>query len=362
MSSPKVQSSRRKRLENLPLGRSTHPGLWLDKFLRTSDKEDTKAKHRLVEEVIKAVQNVRENPDYVAFFHRYRNAMHRRPGLTYLGKGKVSVRLSVGLGASSVLETSILLHRTYGVPYIPGSALKGLASNYALKYLKHEAWQKPAENEKDAASSQQSLHKLIFGDTDESGLVIFFDALPNPKDKFFLEKDIVTVHHRDYYQGKGKPPADWDLPTPVPFLTARGTFHFYLGLPPLPEAELEKGRKLLDIAARLLQLALKTEGVGAKTSLGYGRITFKEGFNELSKPKSALYKEAIHKVDLLDPSERVASLLSEIAALWHELSDSEKAALEKALQRKAEALDHPDLSEARKANAQLDALMHKLGY
>jgi CRISPR type III-B/RAMP module RAMP protein Cmr6 len=41
-------------------------------------------------------------------------------------------RLVVGLGADSVLETSITLHRVYGFPIIPGNALKGLARTWAL--------------------------------------------------------------------------------------------------------------------------------------------------------------------------------------------------------------------------------------
>ena len=39
-------------------------------------------------------------------------------------------RLIVGLGSENVLETGIRLHHTYGMPIIPGSALKGLAAHY----------------------------------------------------------------------------------------------------------------------------------------------------------------------------------------------------------------------------------------
>jgi CRISPR-associated protein Cmr6 len=44
-------------------------------------------------------------------------------------------RLVVGLGADSVLETAITLHRIYGFPVIPGSALKGLTRSWALLEL-----------------------------------------------------------------------------------------------------------------------------------------------------------------------------------------------------------------------------------
>jgi CRISPR-associated protein Cmr6 len=48
---------------------------------------------------------------------------------------KTESRLMVGLGAESVLETAITLHRIYGFPVIPGSALKGLARTWALLEL-----------------------------------------------------------------------------------------------------------------------------------------------------------------------------------------------------------------------------------
>src|SRR5713226_261316 len=39
-------------------------------------------------------------------------------------------RMAVGLGGETVLETDLTLHHLYGIPYIPGSALKGLTKAY----------------------------------------------------------------------------------------------------------------------------------------------------------------------------------------------------------------------------------------
>ena len=39
-------------------------------------------------------------------------------------------RLIIGLGGESPLETGLTLHHTFGVPIIPGSAIKGLAAHY----------------------------------------------------------------------------------------------------------------------------------------------------------------------------------------------------------------------------------------
>jgi CRISPR-associated protein Cmr6 len=72
----------------------------------------------------------------------------------------------------------------------------------------------------------------------------------------------MTVHHPDYYQGQGSPPADWDNPNPVAFLSAHGRFLLALTGPE------EWSRAALEI----LTEALEQDGVGAKTAAGYGRM------------------------------------------------------------------------------------------
>ncbi len=326
MANARGRPSRRKALERLKKpGGGTHPGLWLDKYLWSSEKEDTKSKPSLVEEVVEAAGKTKIRDAYRAFFDRHQAALLQRPGLTYTATGKTQGRLSVGLGANAVLETSILLHRTYGVPYIPGSALKGLASSYAAKRLKYQShWRRSFDGGK---TDRGTLQRLIFGDTEESGLVIFFDALPNPDD-FQLDRDVITVHHPKYYQGGEAPPADWDAPTPVPFITARGTFHFFLGLVPLPKEELENGRQILDLAARLLKQALEEEGVGAKTTLGYGRFVFEKGFEAPKPPppkRSEAYAKlasAVRALNWNSPPHQIAQSLNPFA----ELGEDEKQA------------------------------------
>ncbi len=351
-------STRREKLQHLKVGTGTHPGLWLDKYLRSSDRKDTDAKRNLINDVMKAVSGTKDH--YKKYFERYEALLASRPGLTYTMTGKTQSRLSVGLGANAVLETSITLHHTYGVPYIPGSALKGLASSYAAKHLEDQhSWKRSFEGGK---TERGVLQKLIFGDTSESGLVIFYDALPKPGD-FQLDADVITVHHPDYYQGGKKPPADWDSPTPVPFITARGTFRFYLGLVPLPEEEIEKGRKVLELAALLLKKALEEEGVGAKTTLGYGRIKIEGDFSQLKPPppkRSGEFEEALRKAKFLRWAD-APKVLAEIASLWSQLSQEEQEELEGFLvHNKSQELGHVDLKKARKRDEKLDALLKKL--
>ncbi len=175
---------------------------------------------------------------------------------TKLAEAKVEGRLAIGLGDDGVLETSITLHHTYGVPYLRGSALKGLAAAFARNRI-GGMWAK-----------NSPAYKAVFGETDDAGYVTFHDALYVPgsgHNRQALYADIMTVHHKDYYGSGNKPPADWDEPTPVPFLSATGEYLIALSAP-------ENCEEWLKAAFGILKLALAEEGIGAKTSSGYGRM------------------------------------------------------------------------------------------
>jgi CRISPR-associated protein Cmr6 len=197
---------------------------------------------------------------------------------------KLQWRLIVGLGASHPQETSMTLHHIFGIPYIPGSALKGASRHYMI-------WKFVDENEEklssllDKSNFAELLKELnkalekeenltvsvgnisfkdlihIFGTQNRQGKIIFFDAYPIEEIK--LKIDIMNPHYPDYYT-KDKPPTDWQNPIPIKFLTVEDTkFRFYL-------AAKDKDQNLLNHARKILNDALLNYGVGAKTSLGYG--------------------------------------------------------------------------------------------
>jgi len=351
----KYPSTRRGSLQGLGKALSTtHPGLWLDKFIQTTDKEDASAKAKLVEQVAK----IAEPTAYKTFFERYKQSLVHAPGPVYVAEGESLGRFVVGLGAASVLETSITLHRTYGVPYIPGSALKGLASSYAATRLEdQEKWFRKFGGGKTERGDYQ---KVLFGDTEQSGLIVFYDALPLPK-KYQLNKDVITVHHPEYYRGDPKPPADWDSPTPVPFITARGRFFFALGLNPVASDNLSEALAWLELAAELLRLALREAGVGAKTTTGYGRFDL-EPFSRLEAPRSEALEDALERARHLRWSNDIVQRMQKIAELWSQIPDQEKPELEAFLKaEKTKELGHPMLKKARKKDPKLDDLMEKLG-
>lgn len=354
-------STRRESLEGLksPIKDAsfpTHPGLWLDKFIQTTDKEDTEAKAVLVRQATE----IAEPSAYRAFFERYKQSLVRAPGPVYVAEGESLGRFVVGLGAASVLETAITLHRTYGVPYIPGSALKGLASSYAATRLEdQEKWSRKFESGKTERGDYQ---RALFGDTEQSGLIVFYDALPLPK-KYQLDKDVITVHHPEYYRGDPKPPADWDSPTPVPFITARGRFLFALGLNPVASDDLTEALVWLELAAELLHRALREAGIGAKTTIGYGRFDL-QPFARLEPPRSEAFKEITDLIEFLKWN-TVDIHLPKMADLWFQLTKEEKETLGPMLKKKMKServLESPRMKQARARSANVGPMLSELGF
>src|SRR5262249_29962057 len=146
----------------------------------------------------------------------------------------------------------------------PGSGLKGLAAHYCAR-----VWG-PTE-EKELFQKGKDYHKLLFGATDDGGVILFHDAwiLPQSVGEGCLLLDVMTPHHPDWPIHR-KAPTDWDSPNPIAFLSAAGAFRIaisWLGPPGHPQAE-----RWTDLAFTLLKEALREWGVGGKTSSGYGRL------------------------------------------------------------------------------------------
>jgi len=165
----------------------------------------------------------------------------------------LSWRMVIGLGASHPQETSMTLHHIYGIPYIPGSAVKGVVRHWII-------WEKFGGDEGKALEKDEEF-KNIFGTQNQSGKIIFFDAYPVKE--INLKVDVMTPHYPAYYS-EGKEPADWQSPIPIKFLTVEKTiFQFYL-------ACRKENENLLEKALIWLKESLTHFGIGAKTSIGYG--------------------------------------------------------------------------------------------
>jgi CRISPR-associated protein Cmr6 len=273
------QDSRRKQLQGIELvkemhqSRTTHAGLWLDRYLcqqevkesaspeqsrdrQSGEQKDSRTNPR--SEHIKAVSLLPVPAAYRISYQYWMKELKDFGAESHMAK--VKGRMIIGLGDESVLETSIQLHHTYGTPYIPGSALKGLAASYASQQLGIER--------------TSPEYQVIFGTTEDAGFITFFDALYIPGSAICKERvlypDIITVHHPDYYQNGEKAPTDTNSPNPIAFLSAVGSYQIALAAPDLEQPHRDRWlRTTFEILAR----ALEEMGIGAKTSSGYGRMS-----------------------------------------------------------------------------------------
>lgn len=193
-------------------------------------------------------------------------------------------RVLVGHGTPSGADVGLTVHRAWGTPLLPGSALKGLAAHYVDTVYgdtaaERRTWRGPTWTGRRVAKDDGAgeAFAALFGapgvEGDDAaarrGVVEFHDALyvPRPagqEDKPFV-RDVLTVHQGEYYKGAGGLfPTDWDSPTPVGFITIQPGAQFLLVL-----TGPEKWRIL---AMKLLREALQHWGVGGKTAAGYGRM------------------------------------------------------------------------------------------
>ncbi len=254
-------TSRRPALQavTLPPRSSVNAGLWLDKFLPEQTEADNEQGRGAKSDHMLKVTALQPPDGYDKAYARWQQGL--RDAGAWCAIVECVGRTVIGLGEKGVLEAGLRLDRTWGVPLIPGSALKGLASTTADQLLADEAWRAVGES-----------HRHLFGTTDEQGAVVFHDAWWIAKGTIPLHLDVLTVHHADYYQNAAPPPpADWDSPIPVSFLSVSGS---YL-------VAVEGEREWCDVAIGLLEIGLRELGIGAKTNAGYGRMRVVEGGAEV---------------------------------------------------------------------------------
>ena len=165
-----------------------------------------------------------------------------------------------GLGRDHPVENGFAWHYTLGVPYLPGSSVKGMVRAWATQWTEvEEATRLRILGPKPPAGTAAMEPQV--------GEMIFLDAVPTSPVE--LAADVMTPHYDGYYQ-KGETPGDWMSPIPIPFLVVKAgaTFRF----PVAPRQQSEQSREDSMTAFDWLKEALEWIGAGAKTAVGYGRM------------------------------------------------------------------------------------------
>ncbi len=185
-------------------------------------------------------------------------------------------RFVTGMGQEHPLQNGFTWHPTLGVPYLPGSSLKGMVQNFAMVWATAAHKPKLSENDNwrifgqnpDKWPGQLQPEITETGDDNMRGSVIFLDAVPIAPVK--LSRTVMTPHYGDYYQEKSG--ADWPSedksPIPVPYLTVEAGACFQFALRPACPG----GATDCTQAMCWLKAALEMIGAGAKTKSGLGRF------------------------------------------------------------------------------------------
>ncbi len=240
----------------------SHPGLTLTRCL-AAQGDDHQAAGALLNQM-QAAMPTKIYHDALARWqemHQHRQQIwkaEQEQTICRVCTGALAAPLAVGLGNESTLEVGLTLHHTYGMPLIPGTALKGMCRRGL------EQWRLAKGMDQKACAP---LKTALFGELKIASAFVFWDAwyVPETAGGGPFHRDTVTVHHPEYYRSRGQSawPTDFDDPTPVPFLVVRPGAQFQFSIDaPTPEWG--------DFALNLLQWSLAHIGIGGKTNAGYG--------------------------------------------------------------------------------------------
>ncbi len=168
--------------------------------------------------------------------------------------------LASGLGIDHPTENGFVFDHGCGVPYLPGSTIKGLCRAWAV-----------------ICDRERHVEELLGPASVEegSGRVIFLPAYPAAWPE--LISDVICNHHRDYYGAdpgkrryiRNEFPTCMDIESPVPIThlaVAAGTEFLFRILPLARETATDD----LARTGALLAEALRELGIGARTAVGYG--------------------------------------------------------------------------------------------
>lgn len=188
---------------------------------------------------------------------------------------------TTGLGNAHPLENGFAFLNPYGLPYLPGSGVKGVLRQAARELASGE-WG-------DALGWTEAAIQILFGlESDDGdtahrrGALAFWDVIPQVHGDR-LAVDIMTPHQAHYYQkktdrkaGGSLNPHDSGQPNPISFLTvpprSRFAFHVVCDLAFLKAnaPELAAGDRWKQLLQAAFAHAYEWLGFGAKTAVGYG--------------------------------------------------------------------------------------------
>ncbi|MCK9521799.1 MAG: type III-B CRISPR module RAMP protein Cmr6 [Proteobacteria bacterium] len=302
------------------------------------DKDGVKPKQLTIQNMANASkERFHAAKDVLRKIHERQNAVlaavAQQGGRVFSFRASLASPFVSGLGSGHPTETGMVLDRNTGMPFVPGTSIKGVMRlAHALQLAKKDASLiKPDKKTgKDAIPDDTPSMRRLFGDTDTSsgavrGQLVFLDAFPEKLPE--LTMDIMTPHFSKYYgaKDKAKKLEETENPVPIPFLVVpRGTsFVFRCLVSPLQnpsDNDLRWSDDDNDAVTDMFRHGLEELGLGAKTAAGYGRFTGVEdamaALNKAQRKRDEEAQKAAEEKRLaqLSPDERQQELLKKAFA------------------------------------------------
>lgn len=236
-----------------------HPGLLIQRGYERDDRDSEDGREAKTQ-YLQRICAIPPGTFYGNAYQRWRQTTANTLRFSQLELAlQPGTRLFIGLTGGGMLETGCAISHSYGMPYIPGSSVKGVVRAHVGQSTFADQHPEVVNELFGAAADPEQGHLDGL-----AGLVVFHDAwwVPNVEEAPtpFVE-EIVTSHHLEYYGQEGRVDAsDLDSPIPNAQIAVRGHFLFVL----------EGEPAWRDLAAQMLLAALSERGIGAKTRSGYG--------------------------------------------------------------------------------------------
>lgn len=202
-------------------------------------------------------------------------ALHEATGSLLKLDTRAVAPFTTGLGNEHPLENGFAFLNPYGLPYLPGSGVKGVLRQ-AARELASGQWGETFGWDEAAITALFGRESRDGETGHQRGALIFWDVIPQIEgDSLMVE--IMTPHQSHYYQN-GATPHESGSPNPISFLTVppRSRFVFHVqcdtGFLGRIAPELSSGQRWEALLRVAFEHAFQWLGFGAKTAVGYGAM------------------------------------------------------------------------------------------
>ncbi len=189
-----------------------------------------------------------------------------RSGGVVVGLKNSNSRFVTGTGLEHPTDNGFAWHSILGVPYLPGSGLKGAVRAYVVEQL----------DDDQRALFDKHSGNADFGMPSSMGAFAFTDLIPVQPVRLAVE--VMTPHYGPYYQMTTETPlapGDWLGPVPITYLAVEKDQAWICGIIPIQSRVHHRTLSLDEMRITLVD-ALATLGAGARTSSGLGYFESEE--------------------------------------------------------------------------------------